>query len=208
MRNLLRVVPLLLLWVIAGCTIYSINPFCTKEKVVALTEVNGLWKLKTAAGEDVSRIDITPWEIADNTLTTYDKNNRKSEFNIVFFKLKDQLFADVIGKSPQNNDYWNITVLPMHFLLKVEINGEHLTFVTLNLDWFNKADNEKIKALKSVVYDSNDKIKIYISSSEEWQSFLENNLNNPELFNEKQKFVLKIVAPALSENAISGEKDK
>lgn len=208
MRNLLRVVPLLLLGVIAGCTIYSINPFCTKEKVVALTEVNGLWKLKTAAGEDVSRIDITPWEIADNTLTTYDKNNRKSEFNIVFFKLKDQLFADVIGKSPQNNDYWNITVLPMHFLLKVEINGEYLTFIPLNLDWFNKADNEKIKALKSVVYDGNDKIKIYTSSAEEWQSFLENNLNNPELFNEKQKFVLKIVAPALSENAISGEKDK
>lgn len=208
MRNLLRVVPLLLLGVIAGCTIYSINPFCTKEKVVALTEVNGLWKLKTAAGEDVSRIDITPWEIADNTLTTYDKNNRKSEFNIVFFKLKDQLFADVIGKSPQNNDYWNITVLPMHFLLKVEINGEYLTFIPLNLDWFNKADNEKIKALKSVVYDGNDKIKIYTSSAEEWQSFLENNLNNPELFNEKQKFVFKIVAPALSENAISGEKDK
>jgi hypothetical protein len=208
MRNLLRVVPLLLLGIIAGCTIYSINPFCSKDKIVELKEVNGSWKLKISAGEDVSSSDISPWEFSNNTLITYDKNNRKSEFNIAFFKLKEQLFADVIGKSPQNNDYWNITVLPMHFLLKVEINGEHLTFVPLNLDWFNKADNEKIRALKSVVYDGNDKIKIYTSSAEEWQSFLENNLNNTELFNEKQKFVLKIVAPALSENTISGEKDK
>ena len=202
MRNLLRVVPLLLLGVIAGCTIYSINPFCTKEKVVALKEVNGLWKLNTAAGEDVSKIDITNWEITDNTLITYDKNNKKSEFNIVFFKLKDQLFADVIGKSPQNNDYWNITVLQMHVLLKVELNGESLTFVPLNLEWFNKTGNEKVKALKSVVYNCNDKGRIYINSAEEWESFLTNNLTNSELFSEKHKFVLKIVAGTLSANPV------
>ncbi len=198
----------MLMGILAGCTIYSINPFCLKDKIVELKDVNGSWKLNVAAGEDVSRIDIITWEIADNTLTTYDKNNRKSEFNIAFFKLKEQLFADVIGKSPQNNDYWNITVLPMHVLLKAELNGESITFIPLNLEWFNKADNEKIKALKSVVYDGNDKIKIYTSSTEEWQRFLENNLNNAELFNEKQKFVLKIVAPALSENTISGVNDK
>ena len=198
----------MLMGILAGCTIYSINPFCSNDKIVKLKEINSSWKLMISAGEDVSIIDISPWEIRNNTLTTYDKNNKKSEFNIVFFKLKDQLFADVIGKFPQNNDYWNITVLPMHVLLKAELNSDSITFVPLNMEWFNKADNEKIKVLKSVVYDGNDKIKIYTSSTEEWQSFLENNLNNAELFNEKQKFVLKIVAPALSENTIFGVNDK
>ena len=144
MRNLLRFVSLLLLGIAAGCTIYSINPFCSKDKVVDLKEVNGSWKLNVVAGEDVSRIDITHWEITDNTLITYDKNGKRSDFNIVFFKLKGQLFADVIGKSPQNNDYWNITVLPMHILLKVELNGENMVFIPLNMEWFNKVDNEKV----------------------------------------------------------------
>ena len=206
MRNLLRFVSLLLLGIAAGCTIYSINPFCSKDKVVDLKEVNGSWKLNVVAGEDVSRIDITHWEITDNTLITYDKNGKRSDFNIVFFKLKGQLFADVIGKSPQNNDYWNITVLPMHILLKVELNGENMVFIPLNMEWFNKVDNEKVKVLNSVTYEGNGKAKIYTSSPEEWQSFLEKNMNFPELFNEKQKFVLKIVAPALSQiNGMTGK---
>ena len=62
--------------ILAGCTIYSINPFCSKDKIVEMKEVNGSWKLNVAVGEDVSRIDITPWDIADNTLTTYDKNGK------------------------------------------------------------------------------------------------------------------------------------
>jgi len=202
MRNLLKVIPLGLLAIVAGCTIYSINPFCSKDKIVALKEVNGSWKLNVTAGEDISNKDITPWEIMDNTLITYDRNDKKSDFNIVFFKLKDQLFADVIGKSAQNNEYWNMTVLPMHILFKVEISGERLTFIPLNLAWFNKAGNEKVKALKCAAYEGNNQMKIYTSSPEEWESFLEKNLSNPELFNDKQKFVLRIIAAALSENTV------
>ncbi len=194
MRNLLRIVPLLLLGIAAGCTIYSINPFCTRGKVVELKEVSGYWKLNVSIGEDVSRNDITPWKITDNTLITYDKNDKRSDLNITFFKLKDQLFADVSGKSSQNNEYWNITVLPMHVLLKVEFKGDSLTLIPLNLEWFNKADNEKVKVLKSLAYDGNDKTRIYTSSSGEWESFLENNLNIPEMFNEKQKVVLQKIA--------------
>ncbi|MFA6104903.1 MAG: hypothetical protein WCV67_13845 [Victivallaceae bacterium] len=194
MRNLLRIVPLLLLGIAAGCTIYSINPFCTRGKVVELKEVSGYWKLNVSIGEDVSRNDITPWKITDNTLITYDKNDKRSDLNITFFKLKDQLFADVGGKSSQNNEYWNITVLPMHVLLKVELKGDSLTLIPLNLEWFNKADNEKVKVLKSLAYDGNDKTRIYTSSSGEWESFLESNLNIPEMFNEKQKVVLQKIA--------------
>jgi hypothetical protein len=195
MRNLLRVVPLLLLGIAAGCIIYSINPFCTKGKILELKEVGGYWKLNVSAGEDVSKSDITPWKITDNTLITYDKNNKRSDFNIVFFKLKDQLLADITATFPQNNEYWNVTVLPMHVLLKVELGGENMVFVPLNMEWFNKADNEKVKALKSMAYDGNDKTRIYTNSPAEWEFFLENNLNTPELFNDKQKFVLqKIVA--------------
>ena len=207
MCNSIKFILFMLMGILAGCTIYSINPFCSKDKIVEMKEVNGSWKLNVAVGEDVSRIDITPWDIADNTLTTYDKNGKKSDFNIVFFKIEDQLFADVFGKSPQNNDYWNITVLPMHVLLKVEIKGEYLTFIPFNIEWFNRAD-EKALALQSVTYEGSGKAKIYTSSPEEWQSFLKKNLNTPELFNERQKFILKIVAPALSENTISGVKDK
>jgi len=196
MRNLLRIVPLLLLGIAAGCTIYSINPFCTKSKILDLKEVSGYWKLNVSIGEDVSKHDITPWKITDNTLITYDKNDKRSDLSIAFFKLKDQLFADVSGKSSQNNEYWNITVLPMHVLVKVELNGDTMTLIPLNLEWFNKADNEKVKALKSVAYDGNDKTRIYTNSPEEWESFLETNLNIPEMFNEKQKVVLQKIITA------------
>ncbi len=200
MRSLFKVAPLLALIIAAGCTIYSITPYCTTSKIVELKEVNGHWKLNIAAGEDVARNDITFWEIMDGVLITYDKNDKKSEFNIVFFKLKNQLFADIIGKSSQNNDYWNMTVLPMHVLLKVELSGENLAFIPLKPEWFNKPDNAEVKSLKRVDYEGNGNMKIYTSSPEEWERFLEKNLDNPELFNEKQKFVLKIVAAALAEN--------
>ena len=96
MRNLLRILPLLMLGIVAGCTIYSVNPFCTKGKIMDLKEVNGYWKLNISTGEDVSKNDITPWKITDNTVITYDRNDKKSDFNIAFFKIKDQLFADVV----------------------------------------------------------------------------------------------------------------
>ncbi len=196
MRNLLRIVPLLLLGIAAGCTIYSLNPFCTKGKIVELKTVSGYWKLNVSAGEDVSKNDITPWKITDNTLITYDKNSKRSDFNIAFFKLNDQLFADITATLSQNNEYWNVTVLPMHVLVKVEIAGDALTFIPLNMEWFNKTDNEKVKALKSVAYDGNDKTRIYTNSPEEWEHFLESNMDTPELFNQKQKFVLQKIAPA------------
>ncbi len=192
---------LLLLGIAAGCTIYSLNPFCSKEKIIELKEADGFWKLNVSAGEDVSKNDIAPWKITDSTLTTYDKNDKKSDFNIVFFKLKNQIFADVISKSSQNNDFCNVTVLPMHVLLKVEPGNETLTFIPLNLEWFNNPGNEKVRILKSVVYDGNDKARIYTNSPVEWERFLENNLDTPELFNDKQKFILsKIVAASLPEN--------
>ena len=196
MRNLLRIVPLLLLGIAAGCTIYSINPFCTKGRMVELKTVSGYWKLNVSAGDDVSKNDITPWKITDNTLITYDKNSKRSDFNIAFFKLKDQLFADITATLSQNNDYWNITVLPMHVLVKVEIDGDTLTFIPLNMEWFSKPDNEKVKALKSVAYDGNDKTRIYTNTPEEWERFLESNMDIPELFNQKQKFVLQKIAAA------------
>jgi hypothetical protein len=53
-----------------------------------------------------------------------------------------------------------------------------------------------------VAYDGNDKTRIYTNSPDEWQNFLENNLNTPELFNEKQKFILqKITAAGTSEKS-------
>ena len=201
MRNLLRIISMLMLGIAAGCTIYSINPFCAKSKIVELKAAGGYWKLNASAGDDVSKSDITPWKITDNVLITYDKNNKRSDFNIAFFKIKDQFFADITATSPQNNDYWNITVLPMHVLLKVEFSGNTLTFVPFNMEWFNKTDNEKVKALKSVAYDGNDKTRIYTNSPDEWQNFLENNLNTPELFNEKQKFILQKITAAPVEAA-------
>ena len=197
MRNLLRILPLLMLGIVAGCTIYSVNPFCTKGKIMDLKEANGYWKLNISTGEDVSKNDITPWKITDNTVITYDRNDKKSDFNIAFFKIKDQLFADVVGRSSLNNDYWNVTALPMHVLLKVQLSGDALTFIPLNVEWFNKADNEKVKGLKSVAYDGNDKLKIYANSPQEWESFLESNMSNPEIFNEKQKISLKKIAAPL-----------
>ena len=202
MRKLWKIVPLLLLGIAAGCTIYSINPFCTKGKIVELKAVSGYWKLNVSAGEDVSKNDITPWKITDNTLITYDKNSKRSDFNIAFFKLNDQLFADITATLSQNNEYWNVTVLPMHVLVKVEIAGDALTFIPLNMEWFNKPDNEKVKALKSVAYDGNDKTRIYTNTPEEWEHFLESNMDTPELFNQKQKFVLQKIAPLPDEAAM------
>ncbi|MHB9140157.1 MAG: hypothetical protein ACYC4Q_12205, partial [Victivallaceae bacterium] len=79
-------------------------------------------------------------------------------------------------------------------LLKVQLSSDSLTFVPLNVEWFNKADNEKVKELKSVAYDGNDKLKIYANTPQEWEIFLENNMNNPEIFNEKQQISLKKIS--------------
>ena len=184
-------VPLMLLAVVAGCVVYSVNPFCGKDKVVEMKELDGWWQLTESCGENVADKNITPWRINDGRITSYDTANKSSQFKTSFFKLKSSCFADMTGDSSLNNAYWNVSVIPMHILLKVELKDNTLTFVPLNVEWFQKADNEQVKMLKYVVYESNPKVRIYTASSEEWEKFLENNLDNPELFNQKHKVVLK-----------------
>jgi hypothetical protein len=192
-RSSVTLLSLVLAVVIAGCTVYSLNQFCTKDKEIKIPDLNGNWRLSTALGDDVSGIEIDPWRISNDTITAYDRDNKKSEFTVVFFKLKNKIFADMVGKSPANNSYWNLTVVPMHVLLSVEFTQDQLTLTPAAVEWFNQKDNKAVKKLKFSNYNGDLNCRVYYSSPAEWEEFISNNIETEPMFNQKQKFVLQRV---------------
>lgn len=193
MRNLLRASSMFLLIIAAGCII-SVYPFYTKDKIVEMNGVDGYWQLNVALGRDVSKKQITPWKISGGTVVSYDSNDKRADFKIIFFKLNDQLFADVESITPQGNEYSNLTVCPMHILLKANFKDDSMELTPFNWNWFNKPDNEQAKKLPHVLCNGDRKARLYIASPQEWEEFIKSNLTNPEIF-KGSEFILKKLAP-------------
>jgi hypothetical protein len=174
-----------------GCLIYSVNCFYTDDlKVEAPGQILGDWKLLVSYGENVEKKNITPWLFSKEQIISYDTKNKCSDFAVTFFKINNVLLADVVPKSSLNNDYWNCCVVPMHILVKVVLKKDKLELIPLNVEWFKKSGNTKVKDLPYAGYEGKDDIRIYNVSSAKWVKFLKANISNKNLFWDKNKFVL------------------
>jgi hypothetical protein len=178
-----------------GCVVYSLNPFCVKDRLIKTDVFNGEWRLLESAGESVAGRNISPWRFSPDKIIAFDKENMISEFKVSYFKIQDTLLMDIVSERFGGGAYRNMSVIPAHILLKAERAGDTLTLTPLNCDWLQKKDNAKAQNLKYAAYDGDDKVRIYFNSPAEWGAFLESAMAEPELFNVRQKFTLRAVSP-------------
>jgi hypothetical protein len=184
-----KLISALLFLSLAGCIVQSFNPFYTNDLVIDFPAINGEWELTQIGNKKVSEDEKKPWVFSSGTLEIMDENNLKSRLITACFKIENTVFLDTtaadIDKQGNIGLFWAMNVLPVHALLKVRINEDTLTLIPLNYEWFE--DNAG-KFNIPFVHNKKDAIIMYTATSEQWVSFLKENLDTEGAFNEKDFF--------------------
>ena len=193
MNNIILTIMFSLL--ISGCYIQSLNVFYTDDAKTSIPELIGTWKPEVQMGDSVTNQKITPWRFTTDTVETYDEDNTFSELEVVYFRINDSYFIDFTAGSPlKDNDsfsniYWSAGQTLVHSLCKLEIKGDKLTIIPLDLEWFiDRIDEEEMTPpwVKAEHEDSN---YIFTATPEEWMKFLKKYKDNDSVFDPEYKFV-------------------
>lgn len=185
-------VPVLIL---AGCFIQSLNPFYTNESRTELPQIAGKWQLVNEKSEQENEKvkKITPWEISQDKMTTYNEKNLSSEIETVYFKVGSNVFVDATAGEPKQNEYWCAGVHPVHTIGKVELEGDKLIIIPADYNVLKKMVEEGKASLKFVEPVEKNNIVIYISKPEEWIEFLKANGGSAEVFKRENALTFKKV---------------
>lgn len=128
----------------------SVNPFYTDKDVIFDPRLLGEWREL----ETKDKPEIWKFEASDEKaykLTTTDKEGKQGEFAAHLFKLKQELFLDLV---PSNCDYATnqadlvaCAMFPGHLLLRVPQLAPELRLAASDYDWLEKYLKANPKAL-------------------------------------------------------------
>jgi len=185
------------LLVLSGCYVQSLNVFYTKDLVVSAPEILGEWDSVIQLGKDVRGMKIRPWKFGENTIETYDGENKFGELEVVYFKVGEDLFMDfTAGRMTEDkhyypNIYWAAGVLPCHSLCRVDIKGNGLIITPLDYDWFVEKIEKNQLPLRYIKPNYSSSNYVFIADSSEWIKFLKKYSRDTSVFNPKRRFVFK-----------------
>jgi len=176
-----------------GCIVQSLNPFYTPEAVIQMPQLNGEWILVQDYGDKPLPAD-TRWTFRDKEIETRDKRGALGPVQVVYFRVKDSLYADFAPGDPEKmgvNEYWIWTVAGVHTLCKVMLSEDNLTLLPLNYDWLpEQVEKQKAISLPFVRAEKDDEL-LFTATGAMWMSFLEKHGQHVEAFSTKHAFVLK-----------------
>jgi hypothetical protein len=188
-RNLITFAAVTLL--LGGC-IPSVNPFYTNKDVVFDERLLGEWQAKESSDEP----QLWRFDKGDDKaykLTVTEKDGKHGEFNAHLFKLKQELFLDLI---PNDCDYATnqadlvaYSMFPGHLLVRVSQLEPELTLAFCDFDWLKKHLVANPKALAHRV-EQKDPI-LMTASTRDLQRFVLKHLAGGELFGEPAELVRK-----------------
>jgi len=165
-----------------GCVTGAVNPFYTSESVVSVPELNGKWYglEKNEKGDELR----TPLEIVDGKIMILEKDDAPDEGALTFFKVDDQLFADMqLEKDEGEED------APPHLLFKILQDADQITFVPLDYDWFQAeigAGNIDLPLIR----DEDKRSVLFTASAPQWVAFIKAHKDDVYAFPLKDQFVL------------------
>ncbi len=163
----------------SGCIKGSLNPFYTKDSVVKLPKLNGMWYGvdANAEGKEVR----VPMQIKGNRIYSMDKGRAKNEGALIFFKVDGQLFADMAMDNGKDK--------PSHLLFKLVDEPKRLVFIPLNYTWL--AEQAKAGAVKISFVEEKDKGGIlFTAAPKEWQVFISLYKDDAQAFAAADQFVM------------------
>ena len=181
MKKTGTVAGLLLVCLLAGGCVQSLNPFFTDDAKVAMPELNGKWTMLDAAGHPKGQKD---WVFEDARIMTYSEKGGAGILVATWFKVGDQLYVDTTADSLESDtvsDWWIFHVMPVHILCKVERDDKRLTFKPLVLDWVKQALTNGTVSLPVVKGKENDMV-LFNAAPEQWMQFLKQQGTNEDAF--------------------------
>lgn len=177
---------------LAGCYVQSLHPFYTKEKVMDFPKIVGDWKVIQHGERYIPYSEQIPWKFSKDSLEIVDDKGIRSRIKATYFKVGDAVFLDSTADDPDEHGgigkYWVAHVYPVHMLCKVVVEGDTLTLMPLNYDWFEK---NKEKLGKEIPYIEVDEPMMFTATSEQWISFLQKHKDTKEVFDQENAYILK-----------------
>lgn len=156
---------------LAGCALFSLNPFYTQENRIDVPmEVRGLW-----SGDDL-HLKILP----DGRVEYRSFSKGKTvelEFQVVFFKVADSLYADLsLVKPPPDIENAMLlgTLAPTHNVYQIKVDGDMLTILWPDFEKLRELCREGKVKLSYTVPSQEDAPPVFTASPREWERVFRN----------------------------------
>ena len=169
----------------------SVNPFYTDKDVVFDPRLLGEWQEKDTRDQP----EIWGFEKANEKnykLTTTDKEGKRGEFDANLFKLKQELFLDLMPTkcdyATNQADLVSVAMFPGHLIVRVPQLGSELKLAMIDYDWLEKHLKSNPKALAH--HREDDRI-LLTADTRALQRFVLKHLGEEELFPKPGKMVRK-----------------
>lgn len=161
--------------VMFGC-VPSLQPLATEKERVFEPKLVGTWakadgklSLKFEKGDDNAY-----------KVVATDENGDASKLEAGLLRLGNDLFFDTtVDDVDLKGDFAKFHLLPVHLFTKITLNGDTLTYATLNFDWLKKLREEKKLTIRHEVM--NDMV-VLTAPTKDLQEFLRKNANNTDAF--------------------------
>lgn len=177
MRKILPVISLC--FFLAGCVLGSVNAFYTPDLVVDVSELNGQWTYEDTKDPSDNALVV----IQKGTITISDKGAPPADARLTFFKVGDELFADIYPQDGQLKFDLVGDGVPVHLICLVKQDNGRLLFNPLDYEWLIKQAGSGAINIPYKKSDSQTASDVVLTASpEEWVGFLKKYGNDPLAF--------------------------
>ena len=176
--------------VLCGACVRSLNPFYTDEVKIDYKEIKGLWFMQDEGNTGKCE---KAWQFGDDQIKTCSDKGVCGVLKTVYFRIGDNVFMDTTAGDLQEglvNEWWQMHTLPVHFVSKIEINGDLMVVKPLNNEWF--MENLGDSGLDGVQVKTNqyDSLAVDIKPAD-WVQFLAKYAKDEKAFSGKAKYTFK-----------------
>ena len=167
-----------------GCVL-SLHPYYGSGETVAAPAA-GNWRLLNSSGAPSQE---ALWEIDGNRVRVYDDRGRWYRFDVTWFRVGKDLFADTVPADTQTNMStaerdWFFHMVPFHMVSRVQLDGDRLLVLPLLAEPFNKVSPVPVpghiqrRKLETLVLDA---------TASDWRGFLRRYGSGNEMFKHRSQ---------------------
>ncbi len=164
----------------------SVNPFYTVKDVHFDPGLLGEWQQKA---DDKETWKFERGDDQNYKLTVTEKENKRGTCDAVLFKLKNELFLDIIPNdcnyAEQQAELVSASMFPGHLLARVSLSGSKLKLAFFDFDWLEKYLQAHPSALG---HHAEAKRILLTAGTPELQRFVLQHLGEGELFQKYSEF--------------------
>ncbi len=175
-------------FLLAGC-VYSLEPFYTKESLVA-SPLAGKWRRLDKDGQAEPG---ETWEFTAGRIVVHDERGQWRALEANYFRIGGATFVDTFPRDVRDESpseaYWALHRAPLHLLSRIEVSADRAVARPLAASArFRELSRQAPFA--SRVAERGDYLTFVTGAAPaDWKAFLEKHGADPALFSEKGQLV-------------------